>query len=62
MKVFSIFLHNFFSICKKRIKTETLLENDYIYFKGSSAGNMTYTTVLGAEMTIPAFIVDEVTR
>lgn len=44
------------------IKTETLLENDYIYFKGSSAGNMTYTTVLGAEMTIPAFIVDEVTR
>lgn len=44
------------------IKTETLLENDYIYFKGSSAGNMTYTTVLVAEMTIPAFIVDEVTR
>lgn len=44
------------------IKTETLLENDYIYFKGSSDGNMTYTTVLGAEMTIPAFIVDEVTR
>lgn len=44
------------------IKTETLLENDYIYFKGSFAGNMTYTTVLGAEMTIPAFIVDEVTR
>lgn len=44
------------------IKTETLLENDYIYFKGSSADNMTYTTVLGAEMTIPAFIVDEVTR
>ena len=44
------------------IKTETLLENDYIYFKGSSAGNRTYTTVLGAEMTIPAFIVDEVTR
>ena len=26
------------------IKTETLLENDYIYFKGSSAGNMTYTS------------------
>lgn len=44
------------------VKTETLLEDDYIYFKGTSAGTMTYTTVMGAEMTIPAFECHEITR
>lgn len=44
------------------LKNETLLEDDYIYFKGTSMGTMTYTTVLGAEMTIPAFVADEITR
>ena len=44
------------------ISSETLLEDDYVYFKGMSMGQYTYTTVLGAEMTIPSFIVDEITR
>ena len=42
--------------------TETLLEGDYVYFKGMSMGQYTYTTVLGAKMTIPSFSVDEITR
>lgn len=42
--------------------TETLLEDDYIYFKGESLGNTTYTTVMGASVTIPAFRVHEITR
>ena len=44
------------------VAKETLLEDDYIYFKGYSLGQYTYTTVMGAEMTIPAFEVEEVTR
>ena len=36
----------------------TLLEDDYIYYTGMSMGNITYTTVLGAEQTIPSFLVD----
>ena len=44
------------------IASETLLEDDYVYFKGMSMGQYTYTTVLGAEMTIPSFLVDEITR
>ena len=44
------------------ISSETLLEDDYVYFKGMSMGQYTYTTVLGAEMTIPSFLVDEITR
>ena len=44
------------------ISSETLLEDDYVYFKGMSMGQYTYTTVLGAEMTIPSFTVDEITR
>lgn len=42
--------------------TETLLEDDYVYFKGESLGTYTYTTVMGAKNTIPAFEVDEITR
>ena len=42
--------------------TETLLEGDYVYFKGMSMGQYTYTTVLGSEMTIPSFLVDEINR
>ena len=42
--------------------TETLLEDDYVYFKGMSEGTTTYTTVMGAKVTIPAFMVDEITR
>lgn len=42
--------------------TETLLEDDYVYFKGESLGNTTYTTVMGASVTIPAFRVHEITR
>lgn len=44
------------------IKSETLLEDDYVYFKGMSMGTTSYTTIMGAEMTIPAFVVDEITR
>ena len=36
----------------------TLLEDDYIYYTGMSMGNITYTTILGAEQTIPSFLVD----
>lgn len=39
--------------------SSNLIEGDSISFKGKSAGNMTYTTVMGAEKTIPAVIVDE---
>ena len=42
--------------------TETLLEGDYVYFKGMSMGTTTYTTVMGASVTIPSFIVDEINR
>lgn len=39
----------------------TLLEDDYIYYTGMSMGNITYTTVLGVEQTIPSFLVDNYT-
>lgn len=42
--------------------TETLLEDDYVYFKGMSTGTTSYTTVLGAKVTIPSFMVDEIHR
>lgn len=42
--------------------TETLLEDDYVYFKGMSMGTTSYTTVLGAKVTIPSFMVDEIHR
>lgn len=41
---------------------ETLLEDDYVYFKGKSLGTITYTTVMGADVTVPAFDVDEIHR
>lgn len=41
------------------IKHKTILEDDNISFKGISAGNMEYTTVLGARMSIPAVLVEE---
>ena len=44
------------------VSSETLLEDDYVYFKGMSMGQYTYTTVMGAEMTIPSFMVDEIHR
>ena len=47
---------------KNGVAKETLLEDDYIYFKGESLGTITYTTVMGAEMTIPAFECHEITR
>lgn len=47
---------------KNGVSTETLLEDDYVYFKGQSLGTVTYKTVLGAEMTVPAFKVEEITR
>lgn len=37
-----------------------ILEDDYITIEGMSFGNHTYTTLLGAEQTIPAVIVDNV--
>ncbi|GEQ34336.1 hypothetical protein ACEN4K_11620 [Marinilactibacillus psychrotolerans] len=37
-----------------------ILEDDYITIEGMSSGNHNYTTVLGAEQTIPAVIVDNV--
>ena len=37
-----------------------LLEDDYITIEGMSAGNHSYETVLGAEKTIPAVVVDQV--
>ena len=47
---------------KNGVSTETLLEDDYVYFKGQSLGTVTYKTVLGAEMTVPAFKVEEIAR
>ena len=47
---------------KNGVSKETLLEDDYVYFKGESLGTITYTTVMGAEMTIPAFECHEITR
>ena len=47
---------------KNSVSKETLLEDDYVYFKGESLGTITYTTVMGAEMTIPAFECHEITR
>ena len=44
------------------VAKETLLEDDYVYFKGESLGTITYTTVMGAEKTIPAFECHEITR
>ena len=44
------------------VVSETLLEDDYVYFKGESLGQYTYKTVLGAEMTVPAFEVHEISR
>lgn len=37
-----------------------ILEDDYITIEGMSAGNQTYTTVLGGEKTIPAVVVNNV--
>ena len=47
---------------KNGVSKETLLEDDYVYFKGESLGTITYTTVMGAEMTTPAFECHEITR
>ena len=47
---------------KNGVSKETLLEDDYVYFKGESLGTITYTTVMGAEMTVPAFECHEITR
>ena len=41
---------------------ETLLEGDYVYFKGKSMGTTSYKSVMGANITIPAFDVDEIHR
>lgn len=42
--------------------TSNLLEDDYIYFKGMSMGNVSYKTVLGAKVTVPSMTVDSFTR
>lgn len=44
------------------IAKETLLEDDYVYFKGYSMGQYTYTTVLGSKLTIPSFEAEEIAR
>lgn len=44
------------------VAKETLLEDDYVYFKGYSMGQYTYTTVLGSKLTIPSFEAEEITR
>ena len=44
------------------VAKEILLEDDYVYFKGFSMGQHTYTTVLGSELTIPSFEAEEITR
>lgn len=41
---------------------EILLEDDYVYFKGKSLGTVSYKSVLGSEITVPAFDVDEIHR
>ena len=41
---------------------ETLLEDDYVYFKGKSMGTTSYKSVMGANITIPAFDADEIHR
>ena len=47
---------------KDGVAKETLLEDDYVYFKGYSMGQYTYTTVLGSKLTIPSFEAEEITR
>lgn len=42
--------------------TSNLLEDDTIFFRGKSCGIYTYTTVMGAEMSIPSVIVDDFQR
>lgn len=37
-----------------------ILEGDYITIEGESVGNISYTTVLGSELTIPGIVVDNV--
>lgn len=39
-----------------------LLEDDTIFFGGKSSGVYTYTTVMGAEMSIPSVVVDDFQR
>lgn len=40
---------------------KTILEDDHISFKGASLGTIEYTTVLGAQMSVPAVLVAEYT-
>lgn len=46
-------------ISNDKLSSGNILDDDYIYIKGKFFMEQTYTTVLGAQMTIPAIIVDE---
>ena len=46
-------------ISNDKLVSGNILEDDYIYIKGQFLMEQTYKTVLGAEMTIPAIVVDE---
>lgn len=46
-------------ISNDKLVSGNILEDDYIYIKGQFLMEQTYKTVLGAEMTIPAIVIDE---
>ena len=46
-------------IDNKLLSNGNILEDDHITIKGTFVMEYTYQTVLGAEMTIPAIVVDE---
>ena len=46
----------------KALNGERVLENDYITVYGTSAGIYTYTTVMGASISIPSMLVTKIDR
>lgn len=46
----------------KALNNERILEDDYITVYGTSAGIYTYTTVLGASVSIPSMVVTKIDR
>lgn len=45
-------------ISEDQLQDNRILEDDYITIKGMSMGEMTYTSALGGEITVPAVLVD----
>jgi len=45
-------------ISEDQLQDNRILEDDYITIKGMSMGEMTYTSAIGGEITVPAVLVD----